>query len=259
MDVIIFGGQSNMQGASYTLPADNVPIDGAVEYKWNENRAVPMKHPAGETFSEYILAAAKEGGSLLPDFCKNYVKNTGREVFAIPCACGNTTVGQWLYGTQRYHYARQKIKAGIEYARAMGKVDHVYYIWLQGESDAVIETTAEEYTERIISYKNKLKEDFGIEKFCLIKVGYFCAINTWYRNCVASNEYGKTRDEIIMAAQEKLPELDSDFVMLTDAPTRLSLNDEYKNFDAIGHFNDKGYEIIGREAGEALAKITKGE
>jgi hypothetical protein len=90
-------------------------------------------------------------------------------------------------------------------------------------------------------------------------VGYFCAINTWYRNCVASNEYGKTRDEIIMAAQEKLPELDSDFVMLTDAPTRLSLNDEYKNFDAIGHFNDKGYEIIGREAGEALAKYSKGE
>jgi hypothetical protein len=259
MDVIIFGGQSNMQGASYTLPADNAPIDGAVEYKWNENRAVPMKHPAGETFSDYILAAAKEGGSLLPDFCKNYVKNTGREVFAIPCACGNTTVGQWLYGTQRYHYARQKIKAGIEYARAMGKVDHIYYVWLQGESDAVIETTAEEYTERIISYKNKLKEDFGIEKFCLIKVGYFCAINTWYRNCVASNEYGKTRDEIIMAAQDKLPMLDPDFVMLTDAPTRLSLNDEYKNFDAIGHFNDKGYEIIGREAGEALAKITKGE
>ena len=77
MDVIIFGGQSNMQGASYTLPADNDPVEGAVEYRWwDQNCTKPLCHPVGEDFSEYILGAAKGGGSLIPDFCKNYIKNT---------------------------------------------------------------------------------------------------------------------------------------------------------------------------------------
>lgn len=259
MDIIIFGGQSNMQGASYSVPENNAPVDGAVEYKWIENRTVPMQHPAGETFSEYILAAAKDGGSILPDFCRVYIKDSGREVFAIPAACGNTTVGQWLYGTQRYHYARQKILAGIEYAKTLGKVEHIYYVWLQGESDAVIGTTEEEYIERVIGFKNCLVRDFGIEKFCIIKVGYFCAVNKWYRECVATNEHGKLCDEVIMAAQEKLPTLDSDFVMLTDIAPKLSLVDDYKNFDALGHFNNEGYRLIGEAAGAALAEMVKGE
>ena len=165
MDVIIFGGQSNMQGGSYVLPKNNEPVFGAVEYKWNEKCVEPLCHPVGEDFSTYILAAAKGGGSLIPDFCKIYIKESGREIFAIPAACGNTTVGQWLYGTQRYHYAKQKIRDGISYARSMGTVDHI---------------------------------------------------------------------------------------------TRISLIDEYQNFDALGHFNNKGYEIIGREAGPALAEYVKG-
>ena len=256
MDVIIFGGQSNMQGASYELPADNDPVEGAVEYKWIEKCVKPMCHPAGETFGEYLLSAAKDGGSILPGFCKNYIKNTGRKIFAIPAACGNTTVGEWLRGTQRYHYAAQKIRDGIAHARSLGEIDHIFYVWLQGESDAVIGTSADEYIERIIGYKNCLKRDFNIEKFCIIKVGYFCAVNKWYANCVASNEFGKKCDEVIMSAQEKLPSIDPDFVMLTDAPTRLSLDDTYKNFEALGHFNNQGYEIIGKEAGDALALLV---
>ena len=259
MDVIIFGGQSNMQGASYSVPENNAPVDGAVEYKWNEKRVVPMQHPAGETFGEYILAAAKDGGSLLPDFCRAYIKDSGREVFAIPAACGNTTIGQWLYGTQRYHYARQKILAGIEYARSLGKVEHIYYVWLQGESDAVIGTTEDEYIERVTDFKKCLVRDFGIEKFCIIKVGYFCAVNKWYRECVATNEQGKICDEVIMEAQDKLPSLDPDFVMLTDIAPKLSLIDDYKNFDALGHFNNEGYRLIGEAAGAALAEMVKGE
>jgi hypothetical protein len=62
-----------------------------------------------------------------------------------------------------------------------------------------------------------------------------------------------------MAAQEKLPTLDSDFVMLTDIAPKLSLVDDYKNFDALGHFNNEGYRLIGEAAGAALAEMVKGE
>ena len=37
MDVIIFGGQSNMQGQTECLPQENIPVQGAVEYRYNTN------------------------------------------------------------------------------------------------------------------------------------------------------------------------------------------------------------------------------
>ena len=248
-----------MQGGSLYLPTDTAPIPDALEYKWNENTARPLCHPVGEDFSTYITAAANGGGSLIPDFCKAYISATSRKVFAIPAACGNTTIGQWMYGTQRYFYALRKILAGIEYAKTIDKIEHIYYVWFQGESDAVIGTTENEYIERITEYKNRLRLDCGIEKFCIIKVGYFCAVNKWYERTLNSHEHGKKCDEVIMAAQQKLPSVDSDFVMLTDIAPRLSLLEDYQNHEALGHYNNEGYRLIGEAAGAALAGIAKGK
>lgn len=51
MDLIFFGGQSNMEGQiSDSLPADTGAIESAVEYKFKTNEFVPLRHPAGRTF-----------------------------------------------------------------------------------------------------------------------------------------------------------------------------------------------------------------
>lgn len=258
MDIIIFGGQSNMQGASEICPEDNTAISGALEYRWLENSFVPLRHPVGENYGEKqdSLMAAAWGGSLVPFFCKSYIEECGRDVVAIHVARGNTTIGQWLPGTQKYFYGIQKMRAGIEEARKLGKIEHIYYVWLQGESDAVISATEEEYTERLITYKNALIRDLGIEKFCIIKVGYFCRISKWFEENIASSAEGKLRDEAIMRAQEKLPSVDCDFIMLFSDTPRISITDEYRNFNLPGHFNNAGYELIGKEAGKALAGLS---
>ena len=62
-----------------------------------------------------------------------------------------------------------------------------------------------------------------------------------------------------MAAQQKLPSVDSDFVMLTDIAPRLSLLEDYQNHEALGHYNNEGYRLIGEAAGAALAGIAKGK
>ena len=256
MDVIIFGGQSNMQGQTGAMPEVNDAVEGALEYKQLGDELVPLKLPIGEDIggNKYLLGASHGCGSLIPAFCRAYVAETGREVVAISACRGDTTVEDWQKGTYRYRAAAYKMNRGIAKAKTLGEVEHIYYVWLQGESDAIIESTEEEYLERIIRYKNTLKREIGIERFGIIKVGYFYCTSQWHKN-VGTYESKKLCDEKIMQAQERAVKEDSDFVMLTRICTELSLNNEYINPEASGHYNNAGMEIIGREAGTALAKI----
>lgn len=76
---------------------------------------------------------------------------------------------------------RLSAPAGVE-------VGHVFYVWLQGESDAIRKLPEAEYLQKIIAFKDALKRDCGIEKFGIIRVGYFV---------------GGEDDEVIMNAQER--------------------------------------------------------
>ncbi len=256
MDVIIFGGQSNMQGQTGEIPAVNEPVEGALEYRVVENALVPLKIPVGEDIggSKYLLGASHDCGSLIPAFCRAYVAESGREVVAISACRGDTTVEDWQKGTYRYRAAENKIKRGIAKAGTLGEVEHIYFVWLQGESDAIIESTEDEYAERITRLKNTLKQEVGIEKFGIIKVGYFYCTSQWHKS-VSDYDTKKSHDEEIMRAQERVVAEDSDFVMLTRVCTELSMKPEYINPNASGHYNNAAMEIIGTEAGTALAKM----
>ena len=47
MDIIIFGGQSNMQGQTEGLPQDNALVQGALEYRYLTDEFIPLLHPVG--------------------------------------------------------------------------------------------------------------------------------------------------------------------------------------------------------------------
>lgn len=258
MDIIIFGGQSNMQGQTEGCPEKNEPVKGALEYRVCQNGLIPLKHPVGEEYGneQLLCGSSKGGGSLVPAFCRAYVDETGREVIAIHAAKGNTAIGEWQKGTPRFDSMAQKIRLGIKKAEEKGTVEHIYYVWLQGESDAIIRTSEEEYLESLIRYKNTLKKEFGIEKFGIIKVGYFFCTAQWLKQ-ISTYEEKRKCDEAIMRAQERAVEEDSDFVMLTRICTELSQNPEYINPQASGHYNNVGMEIIGKEAGKELAGTMK--
>lgn len=245
MDVIIFCGQSNMQGQTEGLPKENEAVQGAKEYRALTDSFVELKHPVGEDLpSEFIKAAHQGGGTLVPAFCRAYVRETGKEVVAIHTAKGSTTIAEWQLGTQCYHYAKEKILSGLKKARETGSVERVYFVWLQGESDGLIQTKKEEYLERLIAFKNQVKKDVGIDKFCVIRVGYFAL---------------KEEDnEAIFAAQEEAVQTDSDFVMLTRICGELSRDGFNKEYMSVyGHYNNKAQDMIGEEAGTALGKFRK--
>ncbi|MBE6541558.1 MAG: sialate O-acetylesterase [Ruminococcaceae bacterium] len=255
-DIIVFGGQSNMQGQTEGLPEINEPVDHAFEYKFLTDSLVPLVHPVGETVRGDLLYAPVGGcTTLLPDCCREYIRKTSRNVVAVHAARGATTIKEWLKGTERYDCSCEKILACIRKVKEIGEIGKIYYLWLQGESDAIEQTSTEEYMALLTKYKNDLKNDIGIDKFCLIEVGYFCTM-AWIVP-EKTEEDRKSWDEAIMTAQEKLPEIDDDFVMLTQVCKNLSLNPKRLNPWAPGHYNTMAMQFIGRESGAALAELRE--
>ena len=103
MDIIIFGGQSNMQGQTETL-SECVEVPGAFEYKWITDSIVPLKNPVGEDIRYDGDAGWRivEGGSasdwraahglgsacygntnMVPAFCRAYLQNANTPVISV--------------------------------------------------------------------------------------------------------------------------------------------------------------------------------
>lgn len=256
MDVLIFMGQSNMQGSTGEKCFEPTGC-GVFEYRYLTNELKPLISPVGEDIEsdtgELLLTGSALGnGSMVPYFANVYAKSRGKTV-AIHSAKGNTSIAEWKKGTERFNIAVEKIKAGIKKAAETGNVNRVYVIWLQGESDALLRTSQEEYEKSLKQFKNDLKNEFSFNKFCIIKTGYFAAYAEWDKDLF---EDKKAADEAIMSAQDSIVKKDSDFVMLTDVTVELSINALFLNPKEFGpHFNNAGMKIIGETAARELLKL----
>lgn len=261
-DLILFLGQSNMQGQTERLTEDAV-VPGAYEYRFLTDELVPLKNPVGENINndfgkgpevdldhvkEWLdanLVGASVGGhtNIVPEFCRAYVKETGHTVVAAHIAKGSTEVEYWLPGHDGYRAILRKATAAVG---KIGREDlgHLFCVWLQGESDALAGTKRNTYVERITAIKDGLKSDLGLEKFFIIKVGAF------------TND---ARDEEIFAAQEEVCGKDPDFVMLTRITAELLRDKRYLNPFVGGHYGAEGAEVLGRTAGRNLGLFVKGE
>lgn len=259
MDLIIFSGQSNMQGQTEGFPQDNTPINGAWEYKYKEDTFCPLQHPVGETLEEdgqiLLLGASKGNGSLLPAFCRTYVRNSGREIFAVHIAKGATTIAEWQPDTLRYRAMVKKILAAKKKAKELAAIDNVCFVWLQGESDAIEGTSEQDYYNRFIALKNALRKDVNVDVFGIIKVGYFASQATWYD--VGDMESRVQKDENVMSAQERIVTEQYDCIMLTRICPEISKDANYINPFESGHYNNEAMLIIGNEAAQGLLQKFK--
>lgn len=245
VDLLIFGGQSNMQGQTEAELAEP-PVEGAREYRILTDSLRPLRHPVGEDIGELLLGAHLGRGSLVPYFAAAYIAETGKNVVAVHAAKGATLLSQWEKdsetGKERYAKTIEKIAAA---KRKCSGIEKVYYIWLQGESDALAATEEKSYRESLVRYKNDLKADAGIDSFMIIEVGYF-----------ASHFGGREKDEKIMRAQEEVCREEEDFVLLTDITKKLSLDERYTNPEAVGlqQRGDENHRRNGRKIRRAIPK-----
>ena len=258
MDMIIFGGQSNMQGQSDALTSTAV-VENCYEYRFLTDEVVPLKNPVGEDIAadfnkgyaftkgansgewleKHITGSSCYGNTnLVPEFCRVYNEITKREVLAVHIAKGSTVIAQWLPGTKGYEILIKKSFA----AKKDKKIEHIFFVWLQGESDAIMSNTKDYYKEKITELCNALKEDIGIEKFGIIRVGRFV---------------NDQRDDEIISAQDEICKENDDFLMLTEIAVELNKQPEYMNPFVGGHYSAKGLEKLGAAAAETLANEYK--
>ena len=255
-DLIIFSGQSNMEGESERMPEDNSPVEGALEYRYLEDKLIPLRHPAGENISVggkvfiprhrdgwgttqncALLSAWRKRTNPVPFFCKSYIKTTGRNVIAVHAAKGATTIDCWQRGQLSYEMLCKKAKKAIE----MTRPEHIYFVWLQGESDAIAKKSKDMYKKQMITLYESLHEDLGIEKFGNILVGRFTMEDSDF--------------EIINAQKEVCREHDG-FLMLTEITEEIIYNNKYMNPEAHGHYSVDGQELIGELSGKKLGEYV---
>ncbi len=260
MDVIIFGGQSNMQGQCERLTSTDV-VSNAFEYRFLEDEIIPLRNPVGEVIkndytkgkgrqpgesiplwiAEHLTGASSQGfTNMVPEFCRVYTEKTGKKVLAVHIAKGSTQISEWTPGSRGYDILFKKATAALKKIKAQENIERILFVWLQGESDAVEGNSKDYYKQKIVELNNALKKDVGIEKFGVIRVGRFTK---------------DERDFEIISAQDEICAENDDFVMLTDIAIKLNEQPEYMNPNVKGHYSALGLEKLGREAGAALAEF----
>ena len=251
-----------MQGQSEALTSTEI-IPNAFEYRYLDNKLIPLKNPVGEdiTFDEmqgyrfdngvdqqewlnlHVTGSACYGHTnLVPEFCWSYTKTTGNKVIAVHIAKGSTVIDDWLPGGAGYEIIVKKACTAIKAAKLRENVDRVFFVWLQGESDAISGNSKGYYKQKIVEFCQALKKDIGIEKFGIIRVGRF------------TND---ERDLEIISAQNEVCIENANFLMLTEIATELNSRKEYMNAFVRGHYSAKGLEKLGMEAGKNLGAFVK--
>ena len=263
-DIVVFSGQSNMQGQSDALSEDK-EVESALEYKALTDELVPLKNPVGEDIrydwtegyryydnidaakwlAENALGSACYGHTnLVPEFCRAYVKQTGRGVVAVHAAKGSTEIEYWMNGSDGYAFVLKKAKLAIE---ALKKKDgaepgDIYFTWLQGESDAIFSKTEADYYKKLVTLCDDLRDDLGVKRFGIIEVGRFTK--------------DARDDEIINAQKAAAFNLPDKFLMLTESARTMENEPGMMHPCIGGHFSALGLERLGREAGTELGKFA---
>ncbi len=262
-DIIIFGGQSNMMGQTECLLHD-APVTNAEEYHYLTDTLIPLKNPCGEDirndgtagfrFSDavggwheaHILGSTCYGNtSLVPAFCEAYLAGAEKKscrvpVVAVHATKGATDISYWMPGTIGFKMLVDKSRGAIT---KTCETRHRYFAWLQGESDAIISRSCEEYKAMLSELGHALREQLGIDAFGIIRVGRFTR---------------DARDDEIIRAQDEICKEDPFFVMLTDIAAEYCTNPAYSdmmNPYVGGHYSAAGLESLGTLAGSALAEL----
>ena len=154
-DLIIFSGQSNMEGS--TAQSGYLKASKCYEYKYLIDEIVELKDPVGEDIGIDLFCAPVNGcGSLVPAFCNAYAKKNGG-IVGVHCAKGNTSIADWKPGMPRYELLVQKVQRAIIKTNEKFGIGKKYFVWLQGESDALLKNSEEMYLKSLIELKNALK------------------------------------------------------------------------------------------------------
>lgn len=246
-DLILFMGQSNMSGAGGNAEEAPELIKGAgYEYRaiTRPEELCALTEPFGEKeHKEDFLddrGLIERGGSLVTAFVNAYYRETKERVVAVSASRGSAQISSFN------NYLVEDVIERLEGAKQTMmaqrvNIRHIYMVWLQGETDAYVKTSEEQYIGGMQKLLNTL-QPYGVEKCFVIQIG----------NAVMGDEAVDTAS--MQKIQEKLCETDDNFVLISTLPREIS-EPPYME-DGI-HFTQKGLNFIGEDAGQCMGNYVK--
>lgn len=238
-DLILFMGQSNMSGAGgNAAEAPKLTKGAGYEYRaiTKPEELCVLTEPFGaEEHKEGFLDDRElipRGGSLVTSFVNAYYKETGERVVAVSASRGSAQISSFN------NYLVEDVIERLENAKRVMtqekvNIRHIYMVWLQGETDAYVGTTKEQYIGGMQKLLHTL-QPYGVEKCFMIQIG-----NGMYD--------GIPFDTATMQGiQEELCNTDDNFVMVSTLAKTIS---EFPYMEDGIHFTQAGLNLLGNDAG----------
>ena len=246
-DLILFMGQSNMSGAGGNAEEAPELIKGAgYEYRaiTRPDELCVLSEPFGENEHKEGFLDDREliprGGSLVTAFVNAYYKETKERVIAVSASRGSAQISSFN------NYLVEDVIERLENAKRVMteqqvNIRHIYMVWFQGETDAYLATTSDQYIGGMQQLLYTL-QPYGVEKCFVIQIG----------NVIMGEEVIDT--SYIQSVQENLCETDENFIMASTIAKTIS-EPPYME-DGI-HFTQQGLNLIGEDAGRNTGNYIK--
>ena len=239
MDVILFMGQSNVSGAGGDASLAPELTEGAgYEFRavTDPERLHVLEEPFGENENRGALddtELVERNGSMVTAFVNAYYEETGTPVVGISASVGSSSLDGWLNRGRKEEAAARLAEARECLKKERVEIRHIYMLWFQGEADANLETTKEEYKtmlRQLVSYM----EEQGVEACFLVELG--------------PDLTDPAKHQEIMEAQREICEESEDIILASELPAKLT-GDDMKDEGGI-HFTQKALNLIGEDAGK---------
>lgn len=231
IDVFLVYGQSNAKGYAGNTPGD---IDYAAENVkvWNGSTAIDLTSYT-PTPNDGVST-----GSAWKAFGNTYNSLTGRAAIIVNAGKGSQSIADLQKGSSNYTGLLNWTNGAKGYITSLGKsVGRVGVIFIQGEADATLATSAQAYTSLTNTLFNDLISDVLAESFFILPIGTY------------SSGKRKTDAYQIQSAQRRLCYTRSDTVNAFDGLQSLG---KYK-VDGV-HFTQKGYNYIGEQIAKSVRR-----
>ena len=240
VDLILFMGQSNMSGAGGNAKyAPKVPYEEGFEFRAisDPTRLYQITEPFGvneNNLNAIMDLPGAKRGSLVSSFANTYFEKTGVPVVAVSASAGATDTAFWMTPAVSADYTERLKRAIVWLENDKYEIRNKYVVWLQGESDAVDDLSAETYEENMNNIIRPLFIE-GIQKVFFITPG----------RTITKKDYFSQ----IISAQIKMSKDSGYYVLGTTVLSGVSTEymvDEW-------HYNQTVLNLVGKECAQSVA------
>lgn len=244
VDVIFFMGQSNMCGCGGDASlAPKVSEEAGMEFRAysDPTRLYPIEEPFGVNENNPDGIGDFPGvknGSLVSAFVNKYHELTGRQVIAVSAAKGESPISMWLSSTMMADL-KDRYDKTLAYLKDNGyAAEHIYVIWLQGESDGLEKKSPDVYRTQLDDLMRPLFEA-GLEKVFIIPPGRMIDFSDIFLDIIKAQEDLCTESEYYALATTVLTGVSPEY-----------MKDQY-------HYNQHVLNMTGQLAAESVAYYTQ--